>query len=47
MTRLLEELEVYGTTAIGLGLILLAIPGVPRVLAALTVLFSAGHGTGF
>jgi hypothetical protein len=46
VTRLLEELEVHGTTAGELYLILLAIPGVARALAALTVFFSAGHGPG-
>jgi hypothetical protein len=44
--RLLEELEVRGTTAGGLSLILLAILGGARALAALTVLFSTGHGPG-
>jgi hypothetical protein len=46
VTRLLEELEVHGTTASELYLILLAIHGVARALAALTVFFSAGHGPG-
>jgi hypothetical protein len=44
MTRLLEELEVHGTTVGELYLILLALHGVARTL---TVLFSAGHGPGF
>jgi hypothetical protein len=47
MTRLLEELEVHGTTASELYLILLAIHGVARALAALTVFLSSGHGPGF
>ena len=47
MIRLLEELEVHGTMASELCLILLAIYGVGRALAALTILFSAGHGPGF
>jgi hypothetical protein len=46
VTRLLDELEVHRTTAIELYLILLAIYGVARALAASTVLFSAGHGLG-
>ena len=46
VTRFLEELEVHGTTASELYLILLAIHGVARALAVLTVLFSAGHGPG-
>jgi hypothetical protein len=47
LTRLLEELEVHGTTVGELYLILLAIHGVARALAALTVPFLAGHGPGF
>jgi hypothetical protein len=47
VTRFLEELEVHRTTATELSLILLAPPAVARALAALTVLFSAGHGPAF
>jgi hypothetical protein len=43
VTRLLEELEVYGRTF----LILLATPGVARALAAWVIhVISLGHGSG-
>ena len=48
VTRLLEELEVHGTTASELYLILIGIQGLARLLAALAVhITSPGQGTGF